>query len=236
MSIASASATSRMSAPAAKASSLPVSTMAWISGSDPRAWKRSASLARKSRLSAFLASGRLIRSSATPGAGVSLSNMSAAIPPLPCPGVRADVSEPATWFQAPSRQSSVRARELCDEVIYVISGSGSTSGETPKRTLSFEWGPRSLFAIPLNHPYRLHNGSGSEKVRFVSVNTIPIVYNLFRDARFVFGADWHFDRIDVDADPADMELYQPDPKHERTAVNLYQTSFVPHVLAVRRRP
>jgi mannose-6-phosphate isomerase-like protein (cupin superfamily) len=131
-------------------------------------------------------------------------------------------------------KSSTLARQLCDEVIYVISGSGSTSVETPKRTISFEWGPRSLFAVPLNHPYRLHNGSGTETVRFVSVNTIPIVYNLFRDARFVFGADWHFDRIDMDADPADMELYQPDAGHERTAVNLYETSFVPDVLAVPR--
>src|SRR5258706_11056447 len=130
--------------------------------------------------------------------------------------------------------SSVPARQLCDEIIYVISGSGSTSVETPKRTLSFEWGARSLFAIPLNHRYRLHNGSGTETVRFVSVNTIPIVYNLFRDTKFVFGSDYHFDRIDFDADPADMELYQPDAKHERTAVNLYETSFVPDVLAVQR--
>jgi mannose-6-phosphate isomerase-like protein (cupin superfamily) len=130
--------------------------------------------------------------------------------------------------------SSKPWRQLCDEVIFIISGSGSTSVETPKRTISFEWGKHSLFAVPLNHPYRLHNGSGTEPVRFVSVNTIPIVYNLFRDKRFVFGVDWNFDRIDVDADPADMELYQPDAKHERTAVNLYETSFVPDVLAVPR--
>ena len=131
-------------------------------------------------------------------------------------------------------KSSAPARQLCDEVIYVMSGRGSTTVETPKGTLSFEWGPRSLFAIPLNFPYRLHNSSGREPARFLSVNTIPIVYNLFRDSRFVFGCDWQFDRINPDANLADTVLYKPDAKHERTAVNLHETTFVPDILLVQR--
>ena len=83
--------------------------------------------------------------------------------------------------------SSVPARQLCDDVIFVMSGRGTTTVETAKGPMSFEWGPNSLFAIPLNHRYQLHNTSGKEPARFVSVNTIPIVYNLFRDAKFVFG-------------------------------------------------
>src|ERR1700724_101394 len=89
-------------------------------------------------------------------------------------------------------QSSNPARQLCDEVIFVLAGRGSTSVETARGPISFEWGPRSLFAIPLNFRYRLHNNSGREPARFVSVNTIPIVYNLFRDPKFVFGCDWDF--------------------------------------------
>src|ERR1700757_4216050 len=54
-------------------------------------------------------------------------------------------------------QSSKPARQLCDEVIYVMAGRGSTTVETPKGPLSFEWGPRSLFAIPLYCRYQLHN-------------------------------------------------------------------------------
>jgi mannose-6-phosphate isomerase-like protein (cupin superfamily) len=134
---------------------------------------------------------------------------------------------------APAR-SSEPARQLCDEVIFVLSGRGSTTVETAKGTIAFEWGPRSLFAIPLNMRYRLHNSSGREPARFVSVNTIPIVYNLFRDPRFVFGCDWDFGRIDPDRNLSDSVLYQPDAKHERTAVNLHETTFVPDIYMVQR--
>jgi mannose-6-phosphate isomerase-like protein (cupin superfamily) len=131
-------------------------------------------------------------------------------------------------------RSSNPARQLCDEVIYVMSGRGSTTVETAKGPISFEWGPRSLFAIPLNCRYQLHNSSGREGARFVSVNTIPIVYNLFRDAKFVFGCDWDFGRINAEASLADTVLYKPDAKHERTAVNLHETTFVPDIFLVQR--
>ncbi len=131
-------------------------------------------------------------------------------------------------------KSSNPARQLCDEVIYVISGRGSATVETPTRTLSFEWGPRSLFAIPLNCKYRLHNGSGQEPVRYVSINTIPIVYNLFRDPKFLFECDWNFDRIAASAEPADAIVYQPDASHTRTAVDLHETMFVRDIYETQR--
>jgi hypothetical protein len=131
--------------------------------------------------------------------------------------------------------SSKPARQLCDDVIYVMSGCGSTTVETRKGPLSFEWGPHSLFAIPLNHGFVLHNNSGREPARFISVNTLPIVYNLFRDPKFVFGCDWEFsDRINPETNLADSVLYQPDAKHERTAVNLHETTFVPDIFMVQR--
>jgi len=131
-------------------------------------------------------------------------------------------------------QSSAPARQLADECIYIMSGNGSATVETAKGKVSFEWGPRSLFAIPLNCRYQLHNGSGSEPARFVSVNTIPIVFNLYRDKKFVFGLDYDFDRVDADVDPSDAVLFEPDADHNKTAVNLYETTFVPDVLAVPR--
>ena len=42
-------------------------------------------------------------------------------------------------------QSSKPARQLCDDVIFVMSGRGSTTVDTSKGPVSFEWGPRSLF-------------------------------------------------------------------------------------------
>ncbi len=136
--------------------------------------------------------------------------------------------------EIPPGKSSHPARQLCDETIYIISGRGSATVETPTRVLNFEWGPRSLFAVPLNCKYRLHNGSGREPARFVSVNTIPVVYNLFRDSKFVFENDWHFDRIAAGAEPSDAVVFQPDANHTRTAVDLHETMFVRDIYETQR--
>ncbi|HEY7066327.1 MAG TPA: hypothetical protein VII06_32945 [Chloroflexota bacterium] len=134
---------------------------------------------------------------------------------------------------APAR-SSERTRQLYDEIIYVIAGRGNTTVTTPDGPISFEWGPGSLFTVPLNYPYQLHNGTGREPVRFLSVNTLPIVYSLFRDERFIYGADWDSRRLPRHAGATDAVLYQPDATHDRTAVDLYETMFVPDVFAVPR--
>jgi mannose-6-phosphate isomerase-like protein (cupin superfamily) len=131
-------------------------------------------------------------------------------------------------------QSTTPAHQIYDEVIFIVAGHGSTTVQTPARTYSFEWGPQSLFAIPLNATYRLYNGSGREPARFISVNTLPVMMNLFRDKRFIFDTAHDFKRIDDTADPTDAVLYKPDAAHDRTAVDLYDTNFVPDVLAVPR--
>lgn len=78
-------------------------------------------------------------------------------------------------------------RHLFEEVIYVLSGHGSTTVETVDgRTHSFEWGPKSLFALPLNARYRHFNGSGREPARLASTNSLPIVMNLFHNEDFIF--------------------------------------------------
>ena len=59
--------------------------------------------------------------------------------------------------------ASAPQRHLYEEVVYVLSGRGSTTIDAADGTRhSFEWGPRSLFAIPLNTRYRHFNGSGAE--------------------------------------------------------------------------
>lgn len=132
--------------------------------------------------------------------------------------------------------SSTRWRMLCEETFYVLRGNGSTTIETPQGTIAFEWAERSLFAIPLNCPYELHNGSGAQPARFLSVNTLPIIYSLYRDPAFVFGTDHDFARFDpkLVADPTRATLYHPDAGHVRTAVDLYDTLLVPDVLRLQR--
>lgn len=137
--------------------------------------------------------------------------------------------------EIPPGESSTQVRQLFDEVIYVISGSGSTSMTTADGTRSFEWGPRSLFGIPINCLHQMHNASGSTPVRFLSVNTLPILYSLFRDQDFLFGGtDWDFKRLPKLQSANDAVLYKPDSAHSRTAVDLYETLFVPDITAVPR--
>ncbi len=77
-------------------------------------------------------------------------------------------------------------RHLYEEVVYVLEGHGSTTIEADGRTHTFEWGPNALFALPLNARYRHFNGSGTERVRLVSANSLPVMLNLFHDPAFVF--------------------------------------------------
>ncbi len=96
-------------------------------------------------------------------------------------------------LELPAGTSSAPMRHLYDEVIYVLSGHGSTTVTLPDgREHSFEWGPRSLFAPPLNSAYRLHNGSGREPARLASGNNLPLLMNVFHDESFIFGCTHDF--------------------------------------------
>jgi mannose-6-phosphate isomerase-like protein (cupin superfamily) len=135
-----------------------------------------------------------------------------------------------------ARESTPPVRQLFEETFYVLRGNGSTTIETAHGAISFEWGERSLFAIPLNCAYQLHNGSGTHAARLVSVNTLSVVYNLYRDTGFIFGSPHDFDRFSpqIVNDPGEARLYRPDAAHVKTAVDLYDTLMVPDILRLAR--
>jgi cupin superfamily acireductone dioxygenase involved in methionine salvage len=84
-------------------------------------------------------------------------------------------------------------RHVYEEVVYVLSGHGSTTIETSDgRQHSFEWGPKSLFALPLNARYRHFNGSGRERARLASTNNFPLLLNLFHNDAFIFANPFEF--------------------------------------------
>ena len=90
-------------------------------------------------------------------------------------------------LEIPPGGSSTPTSHIYEEVIYVLSGHGSTTVETAEgRTHSFEWGPRSLFTVPLNAKYRHFNGSGRESVRLSATNNLTFLMNLFRNDKFIF--------------------------------------------------
>jgi oxalate decarboxylase/phosphoglucose isomerase-like protein (cupin superfamily) len=84
-------------------------------------------------------------------------------------------------------------RQLCEEMILVLDGQGSTTvwNDAGER-VAFEWKAGSLFAIPLNAWHQHFNGSGRTPVRFVAVTNLPPVINLYEDVDFVFGTAHDF--------------------------------------------
>ena len=108
----------------------------------------------------------------------------------------------ATCYLAELRpgESSKREKHLYDKLTYVLSGRGATTVEGPDgRKHSFEWGPGSLFGIPINTWHQHHNGSGSESTRFAAISNLPIILNLFHNPSFIFENDHAFqDRVGED--------------------------------------
>jgi mannose-6-phosphate isomerase-like protein (cupin superfamily) len=75
-------------------------------------------------------------------------------------------------------------RHLYEDVYYVLEGSGSTQIEfADGKKRSFEWGPRSLFAIPLNAKHRHFNASGRERALLATTTDLPLVMNTFHNGR-----------------------------------------------------
>jgi uncharacterized RmlC-like cupin family protein len=88
--------------------------------------------------------------------------------------------------EIPPGGSSIATHHIYEEVIYVLSGHGSTSVEINGRHHQFEWGPRSLFSVPLNATYRYFNASGREPARLAATNNLTYLMNLFRSTSFIF--------------------------------------------------
>ncbi len=108
---------------------------------------------------------------------------------------------------APGAKSAPQ-KHLFEEVVYVLSGHGNTTIETSDgRKHSFEWGPKSLFALPLNARYQHFNSSGREHARLASTNNLALMLNLFHNDTFVFDNDYDFpERQGAATDLAGFEL------------------------------
>jgi gentisate 1,2-dioxygenase len=137
-------------------------------------------------------------------------------------------------FDIPPAKSTSPQRHLFEEIVYVLEGTGSTQielGDGTKR--SFEWGPRSMFAIPLNTKYRHFNGSGQQRALLVATTDMPLVMNTFHNERFVFDTDFDFsERTGKD------EYYTGggDLMTVRPGNHMWETNFVPDLEQIELKP
>ncbi len=77
-------------------------------------------------------------------------------------------------------------RHLYEELCFVIDGRGVTEVDLPNgQTSNMEWGPRSVFALPMNARYR-HRNIGTGPARFAAVNDLRYLLSLYRNERFIF--------------------------------------------------
>lgn len=135
----------------------------------------------------------------------------------------------------PPGDSSEPQRHLYEEVVYVLSGHGSTTIESAdgKRKHSFEWGPKSLFALPLNARYRHFNTSGTEPARFATTTNLPMQLNLFHNSEFVFNNDWDFgERFGDERHFAGEGEFIP----TRPGRHMWETNFVPDLEGFELQP
>jgi quercetin dioxygenase-like cupin family protein len=128
-------------------------------------------------------------------------------------------------FEMAPGGSSTPQRHLYEEVVYVLEGVGSTQIELADGTKrSFEWGPRSLFSIPINTKYRHFNGSGQNRALMVATTDMPLIMNVFRNEKFIFDTNFEFSerfgKQEHFSGAGDLVLVRP-------GNNLWETNFVP---------
>lgn len=133
-------------------------------------------------------------------------------------------------LELPPGKSTIPQRHLYEDVYYVLEGRGSTQIEFDDgQKRSFEWGPKSLFSIPLNAQHRHFNGSGTERALLTTTTNLPMIMNVFHNERFVF--DTPFDFIDR-AGKSEYFAGEGDLITVRPGNHMWETNFVTDLAAI----
>ena len=125
--------------------------------------------------------------------------------------------------EIPPKSKTKTQKHLYEEMVYVTKGYGATTvWQKDGKKHTFEWGPGSLFAVPINAYYQHFNASGTESARYFAVTNSCFMINLFHNVDFIFNNDYPFlDRFD----PAQDDYFSGNG--EVTGRFFMTTNFVP---------
>ncbi len=132
-------------------------------------------------------------------------------------------------LEVPAGGKTRPVRHLYEVFCFVLSGYGSTMVWRPDgTTTTFEWGPKALFAIPLNCKYQIFNAQGTEPARISCTNDAPITINLYHNLDFVFDNPFDFpERLGAEG------YFEGEGEHiafssadKAVVQNLWETNFV----------
>jgi quercetin dioxygenase-like cupin family protein len=137
--------------------------------------------------------------------------------------------------EIPPGGSTNREHHLYEKLIYVLEGTGSTTVEGPNGEVhQFEWGPNSMFAIPLNSPHR-HYAHGAQ-VRFAAFTLAPLAFDLYYDEDFIYDTPHAFrTRFNGQEGFFHQDVrheYQGDSLFGAASQRLWETNFVHDVKGV----
>ncbi len=83
-------------------------------------------------------------------------------------------------------------KHFYEKVVCILSGNGATEvWQDGGRKQTFEWGPWSLFAPPMNASHRMING-GREPVKFLAVTNAPLMMDVIHNEDFIFKCPYNF--------------------------------------------
>jgi oxalate decarboxylase/phosphoglucose isomerase-like protein (cupin superfamily) len=131
--------------------------------------------------------------------------------------------------EIPPGKALAPERHLYEEVICILQGQGATEvWQEGSAKQMFEWGPWSVFAIPLNSWHRLING-GREPVRFWAVTNAPVMMDFLHNADFVFNCPYTF----VDRYRGEDGFFAVGTKRYKKGMSsIWETNFIPDVKTV----
>ena len=125
--------------------------------------------------------------------------------------------------EIPSGGALEPEKHFYEEVVCILDGHGATEvWQDGGRKQSFEWGPWSLFAPPLNAWHRLINGA-RQPVKFLAVTNAPLVMDIVHNEEFIFDCPYLFADRYSGAD----EFFQVGQKrYEAGMQHIWETNFI----------